>query len=229
MSALDQTDSFTGFLPAAIQFLADLAANNHREWFQPRKAEYERLLKLPLEQLCSALDERFEARGVPLVADPAHSPMRIYRDIRFAKDKSPYKTNIAASFPWKGSGHGPGGYFHFQPGEMYVGGGMWHPERERLASWRAAVANETDRVLAALHDPAFAEEFGEVEGERLKRVPPGYPPDHAQADLLRLKDVTFGRSLTQPEALSPDLPDILCSTLSRAVPVMTLLAELDAR
>src|SRR6266571_561555 len=92
------TSTFTGFRPEAIQFLADLAVNNERAWFQARKADYERLLKQPLEELCVALDERFVARGIPLRADPARSPFRIYRDVRFSKDKSPYKTNVGASF-----------------------------------------------------------------------------------------------------------------------------------
>ena len=98
------TDTFTGFSPDAIQFLVDLAENNDRAWFTPRKADYERLLKGPLEALCVALDERFRARSIPLSADPARSPFRIYRDVRFSKDKSPYKTNISASFPWAASG-----------------------------------------------------------------------------------------------------------------------------
>src|SRR5215207_3649524 len=120
--------TFTGFQPEAVEFLAELAANNDRAWFQPRKAEYERLLKEPLEALCVALDERFQARGIPLRADPAKSPFRIYRDVRFAKDKSPYKTNLGASFPWvadegdptgrshTSNVHSSGGYFHLQPG-----------------------------------------------------------------------------------------------------------------
>jgi uncharacterized protein (TIGR02453 family) len=90
------TQTFTGFRPEAIQFLADLAENNDRAWFQPRKAEYERLLKEPLEALCVALAERFEARGVPLSADPARSPFRIYRDVRFSKDKSPHQNKVTA-------------------------------------------------------------------------------------------------------------------------------------
>src|SRR3954471_5903673 len=95
------TSTFPGFRREAIQFLADLAANNDRAWFQPRKADYERLLKEPMEQLCEALSERFAQRGVPLEADPKSSVFRIYRDTRFAKDKSPYKTHLAASFPLK--------------------------------------------------------------------------------------------------------------------------------
>ena len=88
--AVATTSAFTGFRPEAVEFLAELAANNDRTWFQPRKSEYERLLKEPLEALCVALDAQFQARGIPLRADPAKSPFRIYRDVRFAKDKSPY-------------------------------------------------------------------------------------------------------------------------------------------
>jgi uncharacterized protein (TIGR02453 family) len=84
------TATFTGFRPEAIQFLADLAANNDRAWFVPRKSDYERLLKSPLEALCVALDEAFRMRGIPLTADPGRSPFRIYRDVRFSKDKSPH-------------------------------------------------------------------------------------------------------------------------------------------
>jgi uncharacterized protein (TIGR02453 family) len=92
--------AFRGFKREAIQFLADLAANNERAWFQAHKADYERLLKEPMEHLCVALAERFDERAIPLQADPRKSPFRIYRDTRFSKDKSPYKTNLAASFPW---------------------------------------------------------------------------------------------------------------------------------
>src|SRR3990172_12662608 len=142
------TARFTASRREAIQFLADLAANNERAWFQPRKAEYERLLKRPLEALVAALAERFAARGIPLHADPARSIFRIYRDVRFSKDKSPYKTNVGASFPWVAgrdggpadvesgaeAAHGVGGYFHLAPGDIFVGGGMWHPEPARLAA-----------------------------------------------------------------------------------------------
>ncbi|MFI5255411.1 MAG: DUF2461 domain-containing protein, partial [Candidatus Limnocylindrales bacterium] len=173
--------TFDGFRPEAIQFLADLAANNERAWFQPRKADYERLLKEPLVALVAALAERFAASGLPLRADPARSPFRIYRDIRFSKDKSPYKTNIGADFPWTGglgggeSRHGMGGYFHIAPGEIFVGGGMWHPEPERLTAWRRAVVSDPKAVHRALDDPAFVKLFGTVNGDALKRVPAGYP------------------------------------------------------
>ena len=85
--------------------LADLAEHNDRTWFQPRKADYERLLKEPMEGLVVALGERFASRGIPIEADPRHSIFRIYRDVRFSKDKSPYKTHVSASLPWIESWH----------------------------------------------------------------------------------------------------------------------------
>lgn len=229
---------FAGFTPAAIQFLADLAEHNDRAWFQPRKSEYEHLLKEPLEALCSALAIRFERRGIPLLADPRRSPFRIYRDTRFSGDKSPYKTTAAASFPWTGQvgaveapseagAHGNGGYFSFQPGEMYVGGGMWRPERPRLEAFRQAVLTDGARVAEALEDPAFAEWFGAAHAdEELKRVPPGYPADHPRADLFRWKDVIFGRRLSDAEVCSPSLPDLLADGFAAAMPVFRFLATL---
>jgi len=230
--------TFNGFRPEAIQFLADLAANNDRAWFQPRKAEYEQLLKEPMEQLCVALAERFEARGIPLRADPKRSPFRIYRDTRFSKDKSPYKTYASASFPYTGEPggaaqgvegpHGSGGYFHFQPGEMYVGGGMWQMEKPRLEAFRAAVLADPERVQAALQEPAFVKWFGggARPHDELKRLPPGYPQDHPLAHMFRWKDVVFGRSLSDAEVLSPDLPDRLAEGYATAVPVFRFLATL---
>lgn len=228
------TDEFAGFEPAAIQFLADLAANNDRAWFGPRKVDYERLLKQPLEALCVALDERFRARGIPLVADPARSPFRIYRDTRFAKDKSPYKRNVGASFPWATGGgeprvHGAGGYFHLEPGEIFVGGGMWHPEKERLDAWRRTVDADHERIRAVIEEPAFVATFGglsDSEDYRMKRVPAGYPPDHPAADLLKVKDVVFGRRLSDADVTTPHLPDTIADSLSAAVPLMRFLSTL---
>ena len=233
---------FAGFEPAAIQFLADLAENNDRAWFQPRKSEFERLLKGPMEAMIAALADRLAARGVPILADPKRSPFRIYRDTRFSKDKSPYKTHLGATFPWidgdgddieAGGGHderahGNGGYFHFQPGEMYVGGGMWHMERPRLDAFRALVRDDPARVKAALEVPAFVDWFGEARGhDELKRVPPGFPHDHPLAHMFRWKDVVFGRRLADDEVLSPDLPDRLAEGYATATPVFRFLASLD--
>jgi uncharacterized protein (TIGR02453 family) len=237
MPTATATDTFTGFQPEAIQFLVDLADNNSRDWFTPRKAEYERLLKGPLEALCVALDEAFRARGIPLEGDPGRSPFRIYRDVRFSKDKSPYKTNVAASFPWAEGGdadgpHGfgesgnPGGYFHMAPGEVYIGGGMWHPPTAKLAAFRNAVADDPEGVRALLDEPQFVETFGEISGDKLKRVPTGFPPDHPEAELLKQKDLTFGRRLADQDVMGPGLVDVIADSFEVAVPVMRWLARL---
>jgi len=239
--AVATTATFAGFRPEAVDFLAELAANNDRAWFQPRKGEYERLLKQPMEELCAALEAEFRARDIPLHADAARSPFRIYRDTRFSKDKSPYKTHVAASFMWAGDGidaaagrshtdtvHASGGYFHLQPGEIFVGGGVWHPEKEWLTAFRDRIVEHADEFQRVVREPAFKQTFGEVsdDGESLKRVPPGYPADHPAADLLRKKNVTFGRRLSDAEALSPALPTTIADAFAVATPLMRWLATI---
>jgi uncharacterized protein (TIGR02453 family) len=237
---------FAGFSPEAIQFLANLAQNNDRAWFQPRKAEFERLLKEPMEAMIAALAERLAARHVAMRADPKRSPFRIYRDTRFSKDKSPYKTHLGATFRWIGAepappagtdaevgrshderAHGNGGYFHFQPGEMYVGGGMWQMDKPRLEAFRAAVRDTPDRVTAAFESPPFVDWFGGVRPhDELKRFPPDWPKDHPLAHMFRWKDVVFGRRLSDEEVLSPELPDRLAEGYATAIPVFRFLATL---
>ena len=234
--------SFSGFRPEATQFLADLTQNNDRAWFQPRKAEFERLLKEPMEAMIAALAEAFAANGVPMLADPKRSPFRIYRDTRFSKDKSPYKTHLGATFPWAGDAaagdvtaggghderaHGNGGYFHFQPGEMYAGGGMWRMEKPKLDAFRQALLDEPETVRAALYEPRFVAEFGGPEThEQLQRVPPGFPKDHPLADMFRWKDVVFGKRLSDAEVMAPDLPRRLAASYATAAPVFRFLEAL---
>ena len=234
--------AFTGFEPEAIQFLVDLAENNSREWFQPRKAEFERLIKRPMEELCVALEEEFRARDIPLHADPARSPFRIYRDTRFSKDKTPYKTAAAASFSWAGDGVGRDGraLAHGErPRERRL---LPPPAGRDLRGWRRVAPGQgvARRVPAADRGrPRTASSgssrrrrswstFGAVsdDGESLKRVPPGYPADHPAADLLRKKNVTFGRRLSDDEALSPSLPTLLADTFATGTPLLRYLASL---
>jgi uncharacterized protein (TIGR02453 family) len=161
------------------------------------------------------------------------------RDTRFSKDKSPYKTHVAASFGWVGDRrdgaggrshaedvHGSGGYFHLQPGEIYVGGGVWHPETSWLTAFRKGLDTDLSRFTAIVEAPTFKKTFGSVsdDGESLKRVPPGYPADHPAANYLRLKNVTFGRRLADGEALSPDLPRILADSFELGTPLLRYLA-----
>jgi uncharacterized protein (TIGR02453 family) len=242
--AVASPPTFAGFRPEAVEFLAELAANNERAWFQPRKADYERLLKEPLEGLCVALGERFQARGMPLRADPAKSPFRIYRDVRFAKDKSPYKTNIGASFPWVGAEdgdltgrsrtenvHSSGGYFHLSPGEIYVGGGYWHPEKTWIDTFRQRVVADPAAFRALVDAPAFRTAFGELsrDGHVLQRVPAGYSADDPEAETLKLKDVVFGRRLSDAEAESASLPDVIADTFAVGIPLLRYLASIQLR
>lgn len=238
MTTPTTSTEFRGFSRAAIQFLADLAAHNERAWFQPRKADYERLLKEPMEALCAALAERFAERDIPLQADPKRSPFRIYRDTRFSRDKSPYKANLAASFPWirrdarageqvDTGAHGNGGYFNFQPGEMYLGGGVWMPHRAWLDAFRRVIRDEPDRVRQALEEPGFVAWFGGAHThEQLKRIPPGFPADHPLAELFRWKDVIFGRRLSDREVMSAELPDTIADGYAAAMPVFRFLARI---
>ena len=120
-----------------------------------------------------------------------------------------------------------GAYFHLQPGEMFAGGGMWHPEPAQLAAWRQMVVKDFDRVQGVLESPRFVSTFGSVGGDRLKRVPTGFPADHPGAELLKLKDVTFGHHLTDDEVFSPNLPDALAEAFAAAVPLLELMARLS--
>ena len=225
--------AFRGFEPDALQFLADLAANNDRDWFKPRKADYERLIKEPLEALCVALADRFAKLDLPLRSDPVRSPFRIYRDVRFSKDKSPYKTGQGADFPWIDSDDdigrpsgAVGGYFHLEPGNIFLGGGMWHPEQARLAAFRERLDRDPNAVLLAIEDDRFRSVFGSVTGDSLTRNPKGFAHDHPYSHLLRLKDVVFSRRLSDAEVYSPRLPDVIASDLDTARPVLRFLDRL---
>ena len=224
---------FGGFEPDALQFLADLAANNDRAWFKPRKADFERLVKHPMQALCVALAREFDELRLPLEADPRRSPFRIYRDVRFSKDKSPYKTHQGADFPWndsRGDAGRPrgavGGYFHLEPGNIFVGGGMWHPERARLAAFREKIDRDPSAVFRAIEDARFRSVFGSVTGESLTRNPKGFPQNHPYSQLLRLKDVIFSRPLSDHEVFSAELPKTIGHDLDAARPVLLLLDKL---
>ncbi len=217
---------FEGFRQEAFDFLIALGLNNDRSWFAPRKREYEALLKEPLEAFCVALGEEFDQHGIPMRADE-RSPFRIYRDVRFARDKSPYKTNLGASFPWTGVGGGVGGYLHLEPGASFTGGGMYHPSPARLAAWRSRVVGDRDGVHKAIGDVAFVNAYVKVYGETsLKRAPAGFDPADPDVELLKLKDVIFGHALSDGEALEKDLPARIASDLAASLPVMRYLATL---
>jgi uncharacterized protein (TIGR02453 family) len=216
--------SFTGFPVAALDFYDDLEMDNTKSYWEAHKAVWTESVKAPMTALVTDLEAEFGSAKV----------FRPYRDVRFAKDKTPYKTNVAARFPWigeagepEGGAHTNGGYLSIQPGQHYQGGGLWMADRERLQAFRQAIIDDPGRVRRALEDPGFVAVFGSVAThESLKRTPPGWPPDHQLADMFRWKDIVFGRDLTDDEIFDPGLPDLLADGYAAAMPVFRFLATL---
>jgi uncharacterized protein (TIGR02453 family) len=188
---------FPGFPPETLQFLRDLKANNNRDWFQPRKAVYEQCVKAPMVECVQALGEELTDFGDALVTAPDKAIYRIYRDVRFSKDKSPYKTHVAAVFSPRGhEKHAAAGlYFHFSPDELLVGGGIYAPGSQELLAIRRMIAADHKKLRTILNGRAFRTTFGEMSGERLKRIPKGFSPDHPAADLLLYKQFLAGAQL----------------------------------
>ena len=147
---------------------------------------------------------------------------------------TPYKAHVSASFPWVESREpdspheegNPGGYFHLAPGEAFVGGGMWHPPKDKLAAFRRTLDADPGRVHDVIDHPSFVATFGQINGDRLSRVPQGFDKDHPEAELLKLKDMTFGHRLADDDVTSSRLPDVLVESFAVAIPVMRLLAQL---
>ena len=202
---------FPGFPPEARQFLRDLGENNNRDWFRPRKAQYERYVRGPLLELVTELGEALDQHSPGYLRDPRKSVYRIYRDIRFTKDKSPYKTHAAAIFPPVGlSRHGGAGfYFHFSADELLVGGGVYRPGSSELLRIRRQISAHPGELRAIVGSRAFRETFGGMEGERLKRTPRGFSRDDTAADLLIYKQFLAGTSLSAAEIEKPGIAGLL--------------------
>ena len=188
---------FPGFPPEARKFLRNLKSHNKREWFLPRKSVFEEQVKAPMIELVLALGEGLRASGLDLVTAPEKAIYRIYRDVRFSKDKSPYKTHIAAVFtPRNLPKHaGAGLYFHIGPDELLVGGGIYAPGPKELLAIRQMIAARHQELRAVLRDRTFRRLFGEMSGAKLKRVPKGFASDHPAADLLVYKQFLAGANL----------------------------------
>ena len=209
---------FPGFTPEALKFLRQLKRNNEREWFKARKGEFEALLLRPLELFVEEMDVRL-ARTIPEIhGSPRRSIFRIYRDTRFSKDKSPYKTHVACWFSHTRAGHGVGTethgagagyYFHLEPGQSMIAGGIWMPARPALTAIRDGIAQRGGELQKLLRSKALASRFGPLSEEgRLLRVPRGYDADHPFGPLLRHVSFTVRTQLTDADALSSTLPQL---------------------
>src|ERR1035438_3760698 len=179
--------AFPGFPAEGLAFFAALQRHNRREWFQPRKAIFEEKLKQPMRELVGAVNSAMRSFAPDYVTDPDKAIYRIYRDTRFSKDKTPYKDHIAASFSRRGDKAGAGFYFAVSHKEVGIGGGLYMPEPEALLAIRQHLAERHEEFRKIAGARAVRQLFVEVQGEKLTRVPKGYPCDHPAADLLRLK------------------------------------------
>lgn len=181
------TAKFSGFSPDALAFLRALKRNNRREWFQPRKEKYESLIKAPMLELVDALNHEFERFAPDYITPGPKALYRIYRDTRFSKDKTPYKTHISAIFPRHTATKREGAvfYFHWTEKELLIFGGVYSPERDELLAYRTLIQESHEELEEILGQPALRKAFGKLQGEQMSRVPKGFSADHPAEGLLR--------------------------------------------
>ncbi len=216
---------FPGFSPEARKFLKQLKRNNNREWFMPRKSVYEEKVKAPMTELVLTLGEAMRDFAPELAADPKKAIYRIYRDVRFSKDKSPYKTWIAAVFPPRGHEKhaGAGAYFHVTFDEILVAGGVYAPGPKELLAIRRHIAARDGELRAILKDRGFRRLLGEMTGEQLKRAPKGFPTDHPAVDLLMFKQFLVSKTLDPALAETPQLYAELVKHFREMMPFLRFL------
>jgi uncharacterized protein (TIGR02453 family) len=216
-----------GFQPRALSFLRALKRNNDREWFKARREQYDELLRAPLLAIIEQLALDFQSFAPDLVASPKVSMYRIYRDTRFSEDKSPLKTHVAAMFPCRGLARheGAGLYFHVALDGVWVGGGMYAPDTSHLQAERDHIATNIKRFRAIVESPRFRRAFGKLEGDRLQRVPRGYPADHEAADYLRHRQFLAGKEYPARFACSPGFYKGVVGVFREAAPLVRFLNE----
>jgi uncharacterized protein (TIGR02453 family) len=215
------------FSPEAIAFLRALKRHNDRAWFKPRKEKYEALVRAPMIALIERLAGDFRAFAPELVASPKTSLYRIYRDTRFSENKAPYKTHAAAVFPCRGlpKHQGAGLYFHVSPDEVWIGGGMYAPDTAQLQNVREHIAANVRRLRTIVESPGFRRTVGTLEGERLQRVPHGFPKDHVAAEYLRYRQFLAGAEFPPAFATSPRFYDAMLKVFRRVAPLTRFLNE----
>jgi uncharacterized protein (TIGR02453 family) len=196
------------FGPELFTFLKDLAANNNREWFTANKPRYVAHLQEPALAFIEDFQPLLHQISPYLVADPrttGGSLFRIYRDVRFAKDKTPYKTHAGIQFRHMRAkdAHAPGFYLHLEPGNVFMACGTWHPDGATLRAIRTAIAVRPERWRGIVHDPAFATRY-RLGGETLKRPPAGFEADHPLIEDIKRKDFIAIANLTQRDATAKD-------------------------
>jgi uncharacterized protein (TIGR02453 family) len=210
------------FTPESFAFLRELRENNNREWFAQHKQRYEREVRDPALRFISDFGPYLSRIAPKLVADPRRSMFRIYRDTRFSRDKSPYKTHVGIHFfheKAKAAASVPGFYLHISPGECFAGGGIWHPDPGSLAKIRAAIAAKSPDWVRIKKSKL------PVEGGSLKRPPRGFAADHPLIDDLKRTDFISSIRLKDADLTSPNF----LATFDRACKKMTPLVAFVAK
>lgn len=201
------------FTRETLRFLAELEKHNERAWFERNKARYEEHVKAPAGRLIADVSSKLGMDG---------KAMRIYRDIRFSKDKSPYKTNVGITFHPRGLPKGTligGIYLHVAPKESFLASGAWHPEPRILAQIR-------DGIVALPAEWKKARKIGlDEDEEALKRAPKGFDPEHPFIEDLRRKNFTASIELTDAEVCAEDLPKRIVAAEKKLAPLNAFLAK----
>ena len=217
------------FTPALFRFLRDLKANNHRDWFNDNKQRWLDDARDPCLQFVTDFGERLNGISPRFRADPRPSGgslFRIYRDIRFSHDKSPYKTALGMSFYHEAgkNAHAPGFYLHLEPGGCFGGVGIWRPDGPTLKKIRDRVAGDPGAWQQAVEGRGFREHFA-LHGEALKRVPRGYDPEHPLVEVLKLKDLLGLVKFTQKEVTAPGFVDVFAQRCTEGAPLVKFVCE----
>jgi uncharacterized protein (TIGR02453 family) len=217
------------FTPAFFEFLRELAENNERAWFLENRARYEDRVRGAALRFISDFAPRLAKLSPHFRADArpvGGSLFRIQRDVRFSRDKRPYKTQVGIQFRHEAAAdvHAPGFYLHLEPGGLWIGGGVWHPDPPVTRRIREAIVGHPERWQRAAHAPAFARRF-ELGGEALQRVPSDYPKDHRFAEDLKRKDFVAGASPEESAATRPTFLEDVDKLFRALSPFMRFLCE----
>ncbi|MFQ5517839.1 MAG: DUF2461 domain-containing protein [Acidimicrobiia bacterium] len=218
------------FTPKTFAFLKDLAANNEREWFKANQERYEADVRQPALDFIDDFADRLYKISPHFVADARKqggSLFRIHRDTRFSKDKTPYKTHTGMHFrhvATKDDVHAPGLYLHLEPGECWVGAGLWQPSTENARKIRSAIHDDSAAWKKAAYSTRFTDVFALGDGNKLQRVPKEFDADHPYAEDLKRRDFTAGTRLTQKQVTSDGFLDDFTSICKTAGPFMAYLS-----
>jgi uncharacterized protein (TIGR02453 family) len=215
----------TRFDKDTFRFLKDLKKNNDRDWFSDNKKRYEEHVKDASLRVIAAFAPELKKISPHFMATP-RSLFRIYRDVRFSKDKSPYKTHIGLHFRHDRSkdAHAPGYYLHVEPGGVFVGVGIWHPQGKALRAIREHIVEKPRAWKSASRAKAFTSAF-DLAGDRLKRPPKDFDPEHPLVEDLKWKDYIGVAELPDSFVLDPELPEAMAKTFKAGTPFMRFLCE----